>query len=116
MNEFLEMLKQSFCESTNYLTWAFFSLVAAFMFDRALDLKGFKRKWINRLFRFLFRGYFFLFLVIGAINIEFIRDIFTKNFDGSVWSNVFGILIMVMIVANAGLLVIGLGDKKSKDM
>ncbi|HCR4427369.1 hypothetical protein [Morganella morganii] len=116
MNEFMEVVKDSFNESTNHLTWAFFSLVAAFMFDRALDLKGFKRKWVNRIFRFLFRVYFFLFLIIGTVNIIFISNIFTKNFDGSVWSNVFGILIMVMVVANAGLLVIGLDDKKSKDM
>lgn len=116
MNEFMEVVKNSFNESTNYLTWAFFSLVAAFMFDRALDLKGFKKKWVNRLFRFLFRVYFFLFLIIGAVNIKFISNIFAENFGGSIWSNIFWILIMVMIVANAGLLVIGLDDKKSKDM
>lgn len=116
MNEFMEMLKQSFCESTNYLTWAFFSLVAAFMFDRALDLKEFKNKCGNLIFRSLFRGYFFIFMLIGVINVYTIKNIFSEKLDGSVWSDIFWLLIMVMIVANAGLLVIGLGDKKSKDM
>lgn len=118
MNEFMESVKGAFNGSANYLTYAFFSLVAAFMFDRFLDIRKFKNRIGNCIFRLLFRTYFFVFLIIGVINIQFIREEFSSNLDkyiyGLVISNIFWILIMVVIAANAGLVVIGMKDKKGK--
>ncbi|WP_339387522.1 hypothetical protein [Moellerella wisconsensis] len=105
----------SFDDSINYLTWAFFSLVAAFAFDRLLDIKKIKNKLGNCIFTLVCRAYFIAFMLIGVANIQYMREVFSHHLGGSIFSNIFWILIMVIIVVNAGLVTIGIDGKKSKE-
>ncbi|CDM88378.1 hypothetical protein [Xenorhabdus bovienii] len=116
MNEFMESLRLSFDCSINYLTWAFFSLVTAFAFDRLSDMKRFKNRVGNCISRLICKAYFIVFFLIGVANINYIREIFSFYLGSSIISNTFWLLIMVVLVVNAGLVVIGIGDKKSKDL
>ncbi|HCZ8413413.1 hypothetical protein ACFYLB_07765 [Proteus mirabilis] len=117
MNEFMEHVRLALDDSINYLTWAFFSLVAAFVFDQAISIKKFKSKVGNFIFVGLFRLYFLAFMAAGAVNIEFIRQAFSRRLDGFIIiSNIFWVLILVMIVVNAALVVIGIGSKKKKSV
>lgn len=116
MNEFMENVRLALDDSINYLTWAFFSLVAAFVFDRAIDIKKFENKVGNRIFIVMFRFYFFVFMIIAAINIEFIREAFSYRLDAFILSNIFWVLIMMMIAVNASLIVIGIEGKKKKSV
>ncbi|PHM69317.1 hypothetical protein [Xenorhabdus sp. KJ12.1] len=113
MMEFIESLNLAFNGSANYLTWSFFSFVASFAIYQAKQKDIKKTKQINIWVKGIYNLCTLLFLVIGAVNVLYIVNIF-GNEIGS-WVTPFVGLFALLVALNAGIVVWGkVDDNKNK--
>lgn len=108
MGDFLRLLQPAFVESANFLTWAFFSLVAAFYLESSINFKAFTIKKV------VYIAFFIILLFIAAINILYIYEVFRSKSGSSFIANIVYGLCLFLLVANAGLVVHGIA-KKTKE-
>lgn len=108
-------LADAFRDSSAYLTWAFFSVIAVFMTWMTLDAQR-KKSLSKRPVRAVAWGISILFLVIYAINIIAIANLFKKPL-GELGSAMFIIAITLMLVINVYPVLSGISarTKQQKD-
>ncbi|EEB3144498.1 hypothetical protein XS32_11295 [Salmonella enterica subsp. enterica serovar Newport] len=108
-------LADAFRDSSAYLTWAFFSVIAVFMTWMTLDAQR-KKSLSKRPVRAVAWGISILFLVIYAINIIAIANLFKKPL-GELGAAMFIIAITLMLVINVYPVLSGISarTKQQKD-
>lgn len=105
MEHFLALLKIAFNDSASYLSWALYSLLAAYISLMMSDQKRYKGKYSHKIGVFVYS----MFMLVCLPNLYFIVMIFNNSL-GKIAGLIAGFFALMIIIINSAPIALSMRD------